>query len=289
MAVDGNAPSTSSRQLAAAAWAASWEQIDRQLSPLGLEAMEALGSVRDRVVLDVGCGAGQTLLQLAERVGRTGQVVGVDIAPLLLAVARRRVSRLAHVRVVEADAQVLNWPDGSVDAIYSRFGVMAFQNPAAAFANFRRILRPFGKLAFCCWRSLDENELDSFPLKAARLDVAVDETPFSLSDPRDVQDLLEGAGFDEIVIRPFDVPVSSGDLEAMTSVLLSVGTLGKIVRENPDLRQSAELRLRQALTARQSPDRVELRASVWVVSAKGRERSDQVEPAPTTGPSAGSR
>ena len=76
--------------LHAKAWAEAYEPIDLQLSPLGLRAIEALGLGSGDVVLDIGCGAGQTLLQLAERVGTEGQVIGVDVAPLLLEIAKRR-------------------------------------------------------------------------------------------------------------------------------------------------------------------------------------------------------
>ncbi len=268
MAADGMEWVGTSRRLAAAAWAEAWERIDLQLSPLGGEAIEALDPGRGAVVLDIGCGAGQTLLQLAERVGRAGRVIGVDLAPELLDVARRRVAGLDNVRLLEGDAQTLELPSASVDAVFSRFGVMAFDDPVEAFRNFRRILRPTGKLAFCCWRSLAENELDWLPLEAAALGVAVDATPFRFADPDALRQLLEGSGFDEVEIRPHDAPVSSGGLDAMTSVLLSIGSLGKIVRENPELRGIAEPRLREALAARGDSNHVSLTASVWIVRAR---------------------
>jgi SAM-dependent methyltransferase len=257
-----------SSELAAEAWADAHELIDLQLSPLGLKAIEALDPGPGEVVLDIGCGAGQTLLQLAERVGPEGQVIGVDIAPRLLDIARRRTARLDRVRLIEADAQSLDLRTASADALFSRFGVMAFSDAAATFVNFHRILRPSGRLAFCCWRSLEENELDYLPLAAGGLAEAVDETPFSFADPERLRSTLETAGFSEIGIRAHDEKVSSGDLDAMTSVLLKVGALGKIVRENPALRETAEPQLRRALAALGNQSRVQLRASVWIVTAK---------------------
>jgi SAM-dependent methyltransferase len=236
---------------------------------LGLRAIEALGPGPGDVVLDVGCGAGQTLLQLAERVGPQGRVIGVDIAPQLLAIARQRTRPLGQmVRLIEADAQSVSLPTGGADAVFSRFGVMAFNDPVAAFVNFHRILKPSGTLALCCWRSLEENELDCLPLSAAGLVAMVDPTPFSFADPEHMRRTLEAAGFGDITVRPHDERVSSGDLDAMTSVLLTVGPLGKIVRENPQLRATAEPRLRQALAAMGDPSYVQLLASVWIVTAK---------------------
>jgi SAM-dependent methyltransferase len=254
--------------LHARAWAEEYELIDLQLSPLGLKAIEAMGLNSRDIVLDIGCGAGQTLLQLAERVGPEGQVIGVDIAPLLLEIARRRTEPLSQVRLIQADAQSLDLPPESADAVFSRFGVMRFNDPMTAFANFRRILRPSGMLGFVCWRSLRENELDHLPLAAAGVQRTVDESPFSFATPEHARCILEVAGFSEIVIHPHDERVSSGDLDAMTQVLLKVGQLGKLVRENPALRTHAEPRLREALAALGDPSRVQLLASVWIVTAR---------------------
>jgi SAM-dependent methyltransferase len=162
----------------------------------------------------------------------------------------------------------LDLPSASADAVFSRFGVMTFNDPVAAFTNFRRILRPSGVLAFTCWRSLQDNELDQFPLSAVGVLSAVDESPFGFADPEHVRRTLEAAGFREIIIQSHDEKVSSGDLDAMTSVLLKVGPLGKIVRENPALRAAAEPLLRTALAALGDPSRVQLLASVWIVTAR---------------------
>ena len=122
--------------------------LDLQLSPLGLRAIEAVSPRIGDTVLDVGCGAGQSVLQLADRVGTDGRVTGVDIAPLALQVARRRAAGRSNVRFIECDALRLALPDRSFDCVFSRFGVMAFQDPVATFSNFRRMMRPSGRLAF---------------------------------------------------------------------------------------------------------------------------------------------
>jgi SAM-dependent methyltransferase len=264
----GSANISSPGLLHAKAWAEAYELIDLQLSPLGLRAIEALGLGSGDIVLDIGCGTGQTLLQLAEQVGTEGQVIGVDVAPLLLEIAKRRTEPLSQVRLIQADAQSLDLPAQSTDAVFSRFGVMTFNDPVAAFANFRRILRPSGALAFSCWRSLQDNELDHLPLSAARVQWTVDESPFSFADPEYIRRTLEAAGFSEIIIQSHDEKVSSGDLDAMTWVLLKVGPLGKIVREYPALRAIAEPLLREALAAFGDRSRVQLLASIWIVSAR---------------------
>jgi SAM-dependent methyltransferase len=267
MPVLSNPPVPQSRLLHAQAWAETYTHIDRQLSPLGLKAIEALAPSLGAIVLDIGCGAGQTLGQLSEIVGAGGRVIGIDVARQLLSIAAQRTRSLDNVSLIEADAQTVGLTSGSVDAIYSRSGVMGFRDPVAAFANFHRMLKPGGKLAFVCWQALEDNELDSLPLSAAGLREAGDGAPFSFADPRVINDVLGRAGFRHIEIRAHRELVSSGDLDAMTEVLLKVGSLGKIVREHPGLREDAETRLRAALAKLGDPSQVKLNASVWVVTA----------------------
>ena len=254
--------------LAGKAWAEVADLLDLQLSPLGLRAIEALSLQIGEAVLDVGCGAGQTVLQLADRVGPRGRVTGVDIAPPLLEVARRRAVGRSQVDFIECDAQRLALPERGLDCVFSRFGVMAFPDPVAAFSNFRRMMRPSGRLAFVCWRSLEENELDLLPLQAAGLEEWLDPTPFSFADSGYIRRTLKTAGFGRVTIQAHDEMVSSGDLDAMTMVLLSVGPLGKIIRENPNMRAAAESRVRAALAERGNQAAVALNAATWVVTAR---------------------
>lgn len=254
--------------LAGKAWAEVADLLDLQLSPLGLRAIEALSPQIGDVTLDVGCGAGQSVLQLADRVGPRGRVIGVDIAPRLLEVARNRAAGRNQVDFLECDAQRLALPERSIDCVFSRFGVMAFRDPVAAFSNFRRMLRSSGRLAFVCWRSLDENELDLVPLRAAGLEGRVDPTPFSFADTGYIRTMLQTAGFQQVTIQAHDEMVSSGDLDAMIMVLLSVGPLGKIIRENPNMRPAAESRVRAALAERGSQAAIALNAATWVVTAQ---------------------
>jgi SAM-dependent methyltransferase len=254
--------------LAGKAWAEVADLLDIQLSPLGLRAIEALSPRIEEAVLDVGCGAGQSVLQLADRVGPGGRVTGVDIAAPLLEFARRRAAGRSQVDFIECDAVRLALPARSIDCVFSRFGVMAFRDPVAAFSNFRRMMRPSGRLAFVCWRSLDENELDYLPLQAAGLEAWLDPTPFSFADSGTIRTTLQSAGFRQVTIQAHDEMVSSGDLDAMIVVLLSVGPLGKIIRENPKLRTAAESRVRAALAERGNEAAVALNAATWVVTAR---------------------
>jgi len=151
---------------------------------------------------------------------------------------------------------------------------MFFADPAAAFTNIRRSLRPNGRLAFVCWRALEENPLDFLPLRAAAAHLpplpASDPDapgPFSFADQARVRDILGRAGFVEIAITARDEKVGSGDLGAMLAVCSRVGALGKILRENPGLRAAALPAVRDALAAHDGPDGVTLNAATWIVTA----------------------
>ncbi|HEY2071208.1 MAG TPA: class I SAM-dependent methyltransferase [Rhizomicrobium sp.] len=255
------------RTLAAQAWLDVGALLDLQLSPLGQRAIDALAPRPSEVIVDIGCGAGQTVLQLAERVGPEGQVIGVDIAPLLLERARARAEGLRQARFIECDAARLSLPEKCVDGFFSRFGVMAFADPVAAFSNFHQLMKPSGRLAFVCWRALEDNELDILPLRAAGLEDRADRTPFRFEDPKFTRAVLNEAGFIQVDIQPYDRPVSSGGLGAMATVLLKAGPLGKIIRENTELREAAERRLRAALEAKIVDGQVALNAAVWIVTA----------------------
>lgn len=242
--------------------------IDLQMSPLGLAAMDALDLKPGQSVVDVGCGTGQTLLQLLDRVGAAGRVIGVDIGPHVLAVARARAADRPQIALLQEDASALRLPDNSVDAIYSRFGLMFFAEPQEAFRNVVRLLRPGGKIAFVCWRSLADNELDLFPLQASGVNLPPDPTPFSFEDSEYIQALPTRAGFSHISIEALDAQVSTGDAAAMLSVVTRVGALGKLLRDDPSLLPLVEPQVQSALKSRERDGRVALRAAVWIVSAR---------------------
>ena len=145
---------------------------------------------------------------------------------------------------------------------------MAFDDPVATFRHLHDSLRKGGRLAFVCWRPLRDNELDYLPLNAAGLEAMVDQAPFSFAEPSFVRSTLGAAGYQKISIVANDVMVSSGDVDAMMTVVTKVGVLGKILRENRKLRVSAEPRVRAALSTRNGQAGVCLNAATWIVTAQ---------------------
>ena len=263
-----------SARLAAQARIAVQAPLDRQLAPLGRRAIRALAPRAGERILDIGCGTGETVLDLAAAVQPGGAVVGVDISAPVVEVARRRVANTAGTAIIVGDMQTHAFERGAFDAAFSRFGVMFFGDPTAAFGNIRRALRPGGRLAFVCWRSLDENELDFLPLRAAAPYLPPDALAapaaeaFSFAERDTIERVLSGAGFDAIEITAHDEPVGSGGLAPMLQVCLRVGALGRFLRENPEHAEAAGPAVRAALAAKDGSQGPMLNAATWIVTAR---------------------
>lgn len=206
-------------------WLRQAPGLERQLAPVS-EVLFAAARLRpDESVLDVGCGTGPTTFVAARAVGPTGRVCGLDVSGEMLAAARAAATRhadgaAAPIDWVEADAVTWAPEAASHDVVISRFGVMFFSAPVAAFTNLASATRPGGRLAFASWQRRDESELFAVPLHATLgvlrsrgirstadgVDleefVATDgEGPFSLHDPVATATLLERAGWRDIEVE----------------------------------------------------------------------------------------
>ncbi len=262
--------------LAGQVWARFQAQLDRQLEPLGRAALAALAASPGERILDIGCGCGVTTLALAEQVSPAGSVLGADISAPMLEIARHRPSLTPGVAVTfrQADVQSDDLGRAAFDAAFSRFGVMFFSDPPAAFANIRAALRPGGRLAFVCWRPLADNPWMGAPLAAARPLLPpmpppdpLAPGPFAFADPDRVRAILSEAGFGSISIEPFDAPIGGGDLEATVDLTLHVGPLSAALREQPHLREPVSEAVRETLRPFSTPSGVMMPAAVWIVRA----------------------
>jgi len=263
---------------AGATWTAMQEALDGQIQPLGVAAMDALALKPGEQVIDIGGGCGQTTLALAAEVGPAGSVLGVDVSAPMLAVTRRRIEagRLTQARVTQADAQTHPFAPGDVDAVFSRFGVMFFEDPTAAFANILKGLKPGGRLAFVCWRPFAENPWMAVPLAAAQPlfpepappPDPLAPGPFAFADPDRVRGILAGAGFADIALNPQDKPIGAPNLDQAVETALKVGPLGARLREAPHLTSAVIAAVREALATHTTPEGVRLASATWIVTAR---------------------
>jgi len=223
-------------------------ELEKSLAPFGRAAIDALAPAAGDSALDVGCGFGATTRELASRVGSSGRVLGIDVCEPFLAAARAEAP--GNVRYLRADAQTHSF-DAPFHLCFSRFGVMFFDDPPAAFANLRRTLRPGGRLAAVVWATPLQNAWVEVPLRVVTAYLpppppTAGPGPFSLADPAHFERLLVRAGFSQPRITPLSLPYVAGPtIEAAARLLLQLGPAAAILRDAGD----ASERLRPPIEA----------------------------------------
>ena len=232
--------------------------------------------------LDVGCGWGDTAIQLARKVGRTGEVLGLDCCDVFLEKGRADAAAagVTNVRFVAADVQT--WPfDPRWDFCFSRFGMMFFSNPVAAMRNVRSALRPGGELMFIVWRTLADNPWMGIPKETVLRFLpppgedaqTCGPGPFSMANPDVVRGQLRAAGFEHVEMTRNDGPVMVGrDAQQAMDFQLALGPAGEIFREAGALaearRDEIEAALCAAIAPYAGPDGVVMQSSSWIITAR---------------------
>ena len=255
------------------------EQRERHERMLGRLAARLLADAQiqdGENVLDIGCGCGDTTI-LAARAIRSGHALGADFSQILVAEARRLAAAagVANARFEVADAQVHPFGTGVFDVVLSKFGVMFFDDPAAAFANLRKALQRGGRLAFLCWRSRDENPIFTTGFAGAAASLGLRELPrpsaaFSLADTGLASALLSGAGFGGIEFAKTDEPMLIGrDVDDVIEYERASPTATEILTGLTPA-QTAELtrQVRDGYLVYASPDGVIMPGAAWLVTAQ---------------------
>ena len=239
-------------------WTRRQEIQDAVLSPISEIVVDRAAAAAGDYVIDIGCGCGATSVVLAQQVGETGRVLGLDISAPMLARARERIGYGSPLTFVEADATVYPFEAGRADLLFSRFGVMFFANPIISFANMRTALRPGGRLVFVCWREPKLNPWLIAPLQAAykhvpRLpEVSADAPgPFAFASQAKLRGILERTGFADAVVEPFDLSLDLGaghGLDMAVETTLSIGPASRALDgQPPELRAAAAASIREVL------------------------------------------
>jgi SAM-dependent methyltransferase len=225
-------------------------------------------------VIDVGCGTGATTLALARRLGPGASVTGVDVSEAMLAAARGRAAGAdVAVDFLSADAQRHPFDLATADVIASRFGVMFFDDPEAAFANLRAATRPGGALRAIVWRGPEQNPFMTTAQDAAADVLAVTTRPpgapgqFGLADGERTARILHGAGWHDVAVDAVDVECTFPASE-LTAYLGSMGPVGLALAEHDQATRTRVVEhVRPAFDRFVHGDHVRFTAACWLLSA----------------------
>ncbi|MGA5104221.1 class I SAM-dependent methyltransferase [Streptomyces cellulosae] len=213
--------------------------------------MEAAALYGTDTVLDIGCGNG-SVTRLAAR--RARRAVGIDLSAPMLERARAtaEAAGIPHVTHVQGDAQVHAFEPASFEVAVSRYGVMFFADPVAAFTNIAGALREGGRLAFVCPQSFDrQDQAEVFAAVSEHaplpdLTAASETGPASFADPARVRAVLSAAGFEEIEVTPLEAEQVWGtDPSDASERLFGWGPMRHWLRDAPE---DAVERAREAAT-----------------------------------------
>lgn len=235
-------------------------------------------------VLDIGCGYGETCLEIGRIVGPEGEVLGLDCTQAFLDIANRERDEagLDNVKFILGDAQTYELPENYYDVVYSRFGVMFFQNIVYALKNAHKTLKPGGKLCMIVWRTIADN-----PCWGLAKDIALKHLPppgdgaqtcgpgpFALANEETARGMLKAAGFENIELfkrNDADVCIGTSMEEAIDFQIL-VGPSGEIIREAAELGQEKlpEVRedMKNSMKEHEKADGIYLPSSTWFIMAR---------------------
>jgi len=257
-------------------WVDSIDVIESILVPMSNRLMQQIAATSGERILDVGCGGGVTSIKLAEQVGPTGKVLGVDVSVPIIAIAIERGSGIANLKFQQCDAATASMDDGGFDVITSRFGVMFFDDPIAAFTNLHSSLKSTGRLVFLCWRTIEENPWLGEPAAATFEIMPPPEEkpdpkapgPFSLGDPDHLKNILQSAGFNNIDLRAIDMGMPMGSLDEAVSFLMKLGPAADAVKEaSEEERVAVAAAIGKVMEKYDSADGVTTPAATWIVTA----------------------
>ena len=260
-------------------WAAMLRETGRIVATFGEAALKVAAPQPGERVLDIGCGCGDTSIEIAQLVGPTGSVLGIDVSQPMLEVARSSgaLADCAHLTFREGDASEVPLP-ADMDLLFSRFGVMFFSRPSAALGHLRESLRPGGRCVFVCWRAPRDNPWTMAPLSAAREAMGVTPPPadpeapgpFAFADEERLRRILSTAGFGEVGLERFDAAIFLGSTpRSAAEFAVKIGPVSRLVREVgaehiPLIVDAVERALARDAG---SNGPVRLNGSTWIVSA----------------------
>ena len=280
---EGSSVSDCWRDRSGQAWVREEARIDKTLVPFGRAALENLSLGLGQSVIDVGCGTGQTLIDISGRVGPSGTVLGVDVSEVMVERARQRVAGSArtNIEVELADAQSHAFEPARYDAVFSRFGVMFFEDTRAACANLVSALKRGGRLAFVCWQSIERNPWAFLPASAVREQLHIETLPdfltpgrpgpFRFADPEPLGEALMLAECRTVEFKALEMKVHLGGADTLEQAVLyslQVGPGARLLGDaDAPTKEAVASTLRKVFAPFVCDGGVFVDARAWLVSA----------------------
>jgi SAM-dependent methyltransferase len=261
-------------------WVVYQDRYDRMLAPFARRILAAAPIHAGSRVLDVGCGCGGTTIEAARR-ATTGTATGIDISEPMIETARLRAAEenVTNAAWLLGDAQTTSLPVAAFDVVISRFGIMFFDDPVAAFTNVARAISGGGALTFVCWQDLLSNEWIRVPGLALAEHVPLPDLGppgapgmFSLADPERIRTVLTSAGFTDLVIEPLEEQIllgGGGSLEDSVAFLRQGGMARAVLKDVEESRQEQAIAAAAAaLKPFVTPEGVRIGTAAWLVSGR---------------------
>lgn len=261
-------------------WLANLDRFEAMIGPIGEALIERAGLVEGERVVDLGCGGGATTRAIATRVAPGGEAIGLDIAPMLVAEARKRSEGIANIAFECGDAATATLEGAPYDRMISRFGSMFFTEPHKAFANLRSMLKPGARLDLAVWGPPRDNAwmMEMMGVVRSHVEVLPAEPrapgPFAFEDLGYLGEVLDAGGFGSVEVEAYNGRQAIGGPdtppeEAVRFVLSSLG-VGRVLDEQPEAIREAAAADMLALFERNyvAGEGVMLGCKVWSVTAK---------------------
>ena len=262
-------------------WARNLDQYETMLAPMGAALLDHAALTPGLTVAEIGSGGGAVSRGIAERVGSTGSVVGLDLSPDLTALAAERAAAagLANATYLAGDAGSATPPGAPFDRLMSRFGIMFFPDPPAAFAGLRKLLRAGGRADFAVWAPPPENPSISMLGKVSAKYLSLPKPvphatgPFAFDDPDYFGALLTGAGFKDPKFEKWQGIIAVGggmDAAGAADFVMGTSTLAEALADQPaELLAQIRADVTAAFAPHEQDGKVMLPASVFLVTASG--------------------
>jgi len=257
-------------------WVENIDFAESFMIPMSDRLIERIAAKKGEKILDVGCGGGITTLKLAALAGEDGGVLGVDVSRQIIDVAIKRAEDSANIEFQHSDAASTEFGENKFDLITSRFGVMFFDDPVAAFKNLHLSLKPTGRLVFLCWRTPQENPWMAEPAAATfqilpppmEKPAPTDPGPFSLGEAEHLTNVLQLAGFTNINLDPVDLSLPMSSVDTAVGFLTRLGPAADALKEaSDDQRVEVIAAIRSVMEKYSNVDGVLAPAATWIVSA----------------------